>query len=98
MNLSDIIPIPPPITEVPDYVWARRYDIPVFPSERPAREACTEGRKISHPDVESALRAAKCACRAHPGRWFGRGSSRADGVEFLVREDGKIIERHVVGR
>ena len=84
--------------EVPDYVWSRPYGRPVFPSGRPARKTEEEGRKISHPDVESALRAAKCACRAHPGRWFGRGSSRADGVEFLVREDGKVIERHVVER
>ena len=98
MNSSGLIPIPPPITEVPDYVWSRQYDKPVFQSVRPAQKTEEEGRRVAHPDVESALRAAKRACRAHPGRWFGRGSSRADGVEFLVREDGKIIERHVVGR
>ncbi len=98
MNSHDPVFIAPPITEVPDYVWAPRYDKPCFLPGRPIRKVKEEGRRISHPDAESALKAAKRACRANPGRWFGRSSSQADGAEFLVYENGKVIERHGVGR
>lgn len=98
MNSHDSIFVAPPITEVPDYVWAPRYNKPCFIPGRPIQKAKEEGRRISHPDAESALKAAKRACRANPGRWFGRSSSQADGAEFLVYEGGKVIERHVVSR
>lgn len=94
MNSHDPVFIAPPITEVPDYVWAPRYDKPCFPPGRPIQKVKEEGRRISHPDAESALKAAKRACRSNPGRWFGRSSSQADGAEFLVYENGKVIERH----
>ncbi len=87
MNPHDSIFFVPPITEVPDYVWARKRDTPK-----------DIGRRISHPDAEAALQAAKKACRSCPGRWYGRTSSQADGPEFLVYEGIKVVERHVVGR
>jgi len=86
----------PPITEVPDYVWCRRYDKPAFLPGRPVQKPKEEGRRISHPDAESALRAAKQACRGHRNRWFGRTSGTKEKAAFLVYEAGKIIERHVV--
>ena len=86
----------PPITEVPDYVWCRRYDKPAFLPGRPVQKPKEEGRRISHPDAESALRAAKRACRGHRNRWFGRSSGIKEKAAFLVYEAGKIIERHVV--
>lgn len=51
----------PPITEVPDYVWSRRYSAPK-----------DTARRISHPNAEAALKAAKKACRRYPGRWYGQ--------------------------
>ena len=98
MNPHDPIFVVPPITEVPDYVWSRKYDKPCFLPGRPSQKPKKEGRRISHPDAESALKAAKKACRSNPGRWFGRASSEADGAEFLVYKGGKVVERHVVGR
>ena len=96
MISPDPVFIAPPITEVPDYVWAPKYDKPCFLPGRPIQKAKEEGRRISHPDAESALKAAKRACRANPGRWFGRASSQADGAEFLVYNNNKVIEKHVV--
>ena len=55
-------------------------------------------RRFPHPDAETALKAAKKACREKAGRWYGRTSSQADGPEFLVYEGIKVVERHVVGR
>ena len=46
MNPHDSIFCVPPITEVPDYVWSRRYGPPK-----------DTGRRIPHPDAESALQA-----------------------------------------
>ena len=98
MNTHDSIFIVPPITEVPDYVWSRRYDNPCFVPGRPVRNSKDTARRISHPDAESALQAAKKSCRSYPGRWYGRSSSKADGAEFLVYEGIKVVERHVVDR
>ena len=86
----------PPITEVPDYVWSRQHDKPCYLPGRPVRKPEDTSIRISHPDAESALRAAKCACRGRPGRWFGRGSSDNEKTAFLVYEGGKIVERHFV--
>ena len=98
MNPHDPIFIAPPITEIPDYVWSRQYDKPAFLPGRPVQKPQDTGRKIPHPDAETALQAAKRACRAHPGRWFGRASGSDEKTAFLVYEDGKVIERHLVGR
>ena len=56
------------------------------------------GYTAAHPDAETALQAAKQACRAHPGRWFGRSSTGTGPATFLVYEGSKVIERHVVGK
>ena len=96
MNSHGPVFIAPPITEVPDYVWAPRYDKPCFLPGRPVQKPKDTSRKIPHPDAETALKAAKKACREKSGRWFGRSSSQADGAEFLVYEGGKVVERHVV--
>ena len=96
MNHDPIIDVPP-ITEIPDYIWSHQYDKPCYLLGRPVQKPKEEGRRISHPDAETALQAAKRASRANPGRWFGRSSSQADTTEFLVYENGKVIERHVVG-
>nr|MCR4568801.1 hypothetical protein [Bacteroidales bacterium] len=70
----------------------------------PVKKPVDTGRRISHPNAESALKAAKKACLGHPGRWFGRSSDDGSGgssgskekAVFLVYEDGKVVERHVV--
>ena len=98
MSPQDSYFIAPPITEVPDYVWAPRYDRPCYPPGRPVQKPKDTGVRIPHPDAESALQAAKRACRAHPDRWFGRSSSGTGPPAFLVYESGKVIERHVVGK
>lgn len=85
-KMSGLVTTGSPITEVPDYVWARRYDKPKYPA-----------RRISHPDAESALQAAKKACHSSPGRWYGRASTNSNAPEFLVHEGIKVVERHVVG-
>ena len=38
MNPHDPIFVAPPITEVPDYVWSRRYDKPAFLPGRPVQK------------------------------------------------------------
>ena len=98
MNTHDSIFFIPPITEVPDYVWSRQYDKPCFVPGRPIRKPKDTSRRISHPDAETALQAAKQACRSHPGRWFGRSSAGIGPAAFLVYEGSKVIERHVVGK
>ena len=98
------LPPSPPITEVPDYVWSPRYSRPAWLPGRPVKKPVDTGRRISHPNAESALKAAKKACLGHPGRWFGRSSDDGSGgssgskekAVFLVYEDGKVVERHVV--
>ena len=90
--------IAPPPTEIPDYVWSRRYDKPCFVPGRPIRKPKDTSRRISHPDAESALLAAKKACCKQQGRWFGRESGSTTTPVFLVYEGGKVIEKHVVGR
>ena len=88
----------PPITEIPDYVWSRRYDKPAFLSARAVQRPKDTSRKISHPDAESALKAAKEACRQKAGRWFGSAPEGSGPISFCVYEDGKVVERHIVGR
>lgn len=98
MNFHDPHFFAPPPTEVPDYVWSPRYDRPCYLPGRPSKKPKDTGRRISHPDAETALQAAKQACRAHPGRWFGRSSTGIGPAAFLVYEGSKVIERHVVGK
>ena len=50
------------------------------------------------PDAESALKAAKEACRQKAGRWFGSAPEGSGPISFCVYEDGKVVERHIVGR
>ena len=98
MNPHDPVFIAPLITEIPDYVWSREYDKPAFLPGKPVKKPEDSGRRISHPDAETALQAAKRACRAKPGRRFGRSSCQSVSPAFLVYESGQVIERHVVGR
>ena len=58
----------------------------------------TSAPRFYHPDAESALLAAKKACRRFPGRWYGRASSRADAPEFHVYEGIKVVESHIYMR
>ena len=95
MNSHDPIFVAPPITEVPDYVWSRQYDKPCFLPGRPVQKPKDTSRRISHPDDESALQAAKRACRGCPGRWLGRSSEYNEKTAFLVYEGGKVVEKHV---
>ena len=97
MNPHEPIFVAPPITEIPDYVWSRRYGRPSYLSGRPIKKPVDTSRRIPHPDAESALKAAKKACRSRPGRWYGRASTGANVAEFLVYEGIKVVERHVVG-
>ena len=59
MNPHEPIFVAPPITEIPDYVWSRRYDKPAFLSGRAVQKPKDTSRKIPHPDAETALKAAK---------------------------------------
>lgn len=59
MNLHEPIFVAPPITEIPDYVWSRRYDKPAFLPGWPVQKPKDASRKIPHSDVESALKASK---------------------------------------
>ena len=95
MNPQEPIFVAPPITEIPDYVWSRRYDKSCFLPGRPVQKRKDEGLRILHPNAESALQAAKRACRGCPGRWFGRSSSGQ--AEFLVYEGGKVVEAACCG-
>jgi len=96
MMPADAFPVAPPITEVPDFVWSPRYGRSSWIPGRPSKRPKDTGRLIPHPTAESALLAAKKACRAHPCRWFGRSTIGHEKTVFLVYEDGKIIERHTV--
>ena len=98
MNPHDSIFFAPPITEIPDYVWAPRYDRPSWIPGRPVKKPKDTSRRIPHPDAVTALKAAKKACREKAGRWFGRSTSKNENAAFLVYEGGKIIERHVVSK
>ena len=96
MNSHDPDFIAPLPTEIPDYVWDRRYDKPALLPGRPINKPEEEGQRITHSNVETALQAAKRACRGNRKRWFDRGSYRAGNATFLVYENGKVIERHEV--
>ncbi len=98
MTTHDPIFIAPPITEIPDYVWSRRYDRPFFLPGKPVKRPKDTAVKIPHPDAESALKAAKNACRGHPGRWFGRSTETEWRGAFFVYEGARVVERHVVGQ
>ena len=93
--MNDPFFVAPPITEIPDYVWAPRYGRSSWLPGKPVQKPVDISRKVTHPDAESALQAAKKACRGKPGRWFGRASNKTNGTEFLVYENGKVAERHI---
>ena len=98
MNPHDPNIFAPLPTEIPDYVWAPQYNKPCYIPGRPIKKPKDTSRRISHPDAESALKAAKKACREKAGRWFGRAPEGSGPFAFCVYEDGKVVERHVVGR
>lgn len=98
MNPHDPIFIAPPPTEVLDYILYRQYEGTCHLPGKPVKKPVDTGRWISHPNAETALQAAKRACRAKPGRYFGSSTTVNEGTAFLVYEDGKVIERHVVVR
>ena len=98
MNPYEPIFVAPPITEIPDYVWSPRYGRPSCLSGRPIKKPIDTSRRIPHTNAETALRAAKKACREKTGRWFGRVPEGSGPIAFYVYEDGKVVERHVVGR
>ena len=93
MNPHEPIFVAPPITEIPDYVWSPRYDRPSWIPVRPVKKPKDTNKRIPHPDAESALQAAKKACRGNTGRWFGRAPEGP--TVFLVYEGNKVVERHV---
>ena len=93
MNPHEPIFVAPPITEIPDYVWSPRYDRPSWIPGRPVKKPKDTSKRIPHPDAESALQAAKKACRGNTGRWFGRAPEGP--TAFWVYEGNKVVERHV---
>ena len=89
-----ISPAPVP-SEVPEYVWKHQYDRPCILAGRPSEKPKDTSVKFNHPNVESALKAAKAACRKRPGRRYGSNVVNERDVSFLVYENGKVIERHM---
>ena len=85
-----IAPLP---TEIPDYVWSPRYAHPSWIPGRPVKKPKDTSKRILHPDAESALQAAKKACRGNAGRWFGRAPEGP--TAFWVYEGNKVVERHL---
>ena len=59
----------------------------------PLKKPKDTSKRIPHPDAESALQAAKKACRGNTGRWFGRAPEGP--TAFWVYEGNKVVERHV---
>lgn len=98
MNPHDPVFIAPPPTEEPDYILYRQYEDACHLPGKTVKKPVDTGRWISHPNAETALQAAKRACRAKPGRYLGRSTTCNEIATFLVYEDGKVIERHFVGR
>ena len=82
----------PPVTEIPAWVWSRRYD-PKPLKVKSSKLIETKIEEFFHPTREAALKAAKLAVRGFPGRHFG---SMENGKGFLVYLNGKVIERHRV--
>ena len=95
MNPHDPVFFAPPPTEVPDYILYHQYEEPCYLPGRPSRQPKETGQRIPHPTAETALQAAKRACRTIPGRYFGRSTTNNEIAAFLVYEDGKVVERHV---
>ena len=98
MNPHDPIFVAPPPTEIPDYVWSPRYSRPSWIPGRPVKTPKDTSRRIPHPNAETALKAAKKACREKAGRWFGSSPGPSGPIAFCVYEEGKVVERYFVGR
>ena len=84
--------IPPPPDKVPDYVlYGRRYNRPHLPRPKKLAPEIPAAEYV-HPNLESALLAAKRGARYKSGRWYGR---KAEGDGFCVYENGRVVERHI---
>ena len=84
--------IPPPPTEIPEWVWSKKFD------SKPQRiksskliETIIE--EFYYPSKEAALKATKMAVKRKPEMHFG---SMADGKGFNVYLDGKVVVRHLI--
>lgn len=92
-----ISPAPVP-SEAPEYVWNHRYDKPCILTGRPTEKPKDTSVKFNHPNAESALKAAKAACRKRPGRRYGSKVEDGGVVSFLVYEGGTVVEKHGLSR
>ena len=62
---------------------------------RQLRPAQDTGLLVTHPDAESALMAAKKACRGKPDRWLASVQTPSGAPCFVIREGGTVVERHM---
>ena len=76
--------LPPPPTEIPDYVWDRKYDRPSYYPRPRRNEPKDTAAVILHTNPEEALLAAKNGARGNSGRWFGRISESGCFVKWNV--------------
>ena len=84
--------IAPPPTEIPNYVWSKKYD-PKPLKIKSSKLIEIKVEEFYHPSKEVALKAAKMAVRGKPGMYFG---SMENGKGFHVYRNGKVVERHWV--
>ena len=79
----------PPSTEIPDYVWCKKYD-PKTLKIKSSKLIEIKIEEFYYPSKEIALRAAKMAVRGKSGMYFG---SMENGKGFNVYRNGKVIMR-----
>ena len=84
--------IAPPPTEIPSYVWSKKYDPKPLKIES-SKLIEIKIEEFYHPSKEVALTAAKMAVRGKSGMYFG---SMENGEGFNVYLNGKVVQRHWV--
>ena len=84
--------IPPPPTEIPEWVWNKRFD-PKPQRIKSSKLIETIIKEFYYPSKEAALKAAKMAVRRKKEMHFG---TMVDGKGFNVYLNGKVVERHLI--
>ena len=87
--------MPPPITEIPDYILYRRERQPYPPRRSKKLAPEIPAAEYVHPNLERALLAAKRGVRYKSGRWYGRMEG---GDGFCVYDNGRVVEKHLIAK